>query len=202
MKNYENEILVIENITSDYEKLSDKELISFLYECCGIILIEVQKVEFIIHGLVAHFNKNILRTNKQFEKLTPRIFLDNDEKSRKTRKQTLGNIINILLKNNDFFNDSELNEYVKNRNIFVHSFWRDFLSGNKIENREEILNAMKFLMEFSKENIKWKSLFKGLLYLFAVVCAEKENKDVELFKKHKPNYDDLINYINEQKNIC
>lgn len=202
MKNYENEILIIENIKSDYEKLSDKELIGFLYECCGILLIEAQKVEFIVHGLVAHFNKNILKTNKKFEKLTPRIFLDDDENSRKNRKQTLGNIINILLKNNTFFNESELNQYVQNRNIFVHSFWRDFLSGTKIESREEILNSIKFLMEFSKENIKWRSLFKGLLYLFAVICAENENKDIDLLKKYKPNYDDLIKYIGEQKNIC
>lgn len=201
MKSYEIETSIIENLSFEYEKLSDSQLRGFLYECCGMLLIEVQKVEFIIHGLVSHFNENILKTNKQFEKLTPRIFLDDDENSKKKRKQTLGNIIKILLENNDFFNDSELNIYVKNRNVFVHSFWREFLSGTKIDNREEVLNCLKFIIEFSKENIKWKSLFKGLLYLFAVVSAEKENRDINLFKQYEPNYKDLIDYIVEQKNI-
>ena len=201
MKNYEHEILEIENLTSQYEKFSDSNLLSFLYESCGILLFETQKVEFIIHGLVSHFNKYILKTNKQFEKLTPRIFLDNDENSKKKRKQTLGLRIKILLENNNFFNELELNTYVKNRNIFVHSFWREFLSGTKSTNRDEVLNAIKFVMEFSKENVKWKSLFKGLLYLFAIVASEKENRSIDLFKKYEPNYKDLIDYITEQKSI-
>ena len=202
MKNYEIEIKRIENLSYQYERLNDSELLSCLYECCGILLIETQKVEFIIHGLVSHFNENILKTNKQFEKLTPRIFLDNDENSKKKRKQTLGLIVKILLENNDFFSDTELNMFVKNRNIFVHSFWREFLFGTKIKNREGIINGLKFIIEFSKENIKWKSLFKGLLYLFAFEASKKENKEIGLFNEYESNFKDLLDYITEQKNIC
>ena len=117
---YEQEIDKISNIESEYDKLSDEQLKYFLYETYGIVLLSIQKTEFIIQGIVSHFNQDLLDKNKNFKNLTPRVFLDNDEDSKKKRKQTLGIILRFLTDSTDLFEYEELNEYtgLSYKNLF------------------------------------------------------------------------------------
>ena len=143
------------------------EILNELYQLCGLVLISLQETEFIIHGIVSHFNENLLKSNKNFKELTPRAFLDDDTESRKKRRQTLGVIIGFFSDTSKAFNHHELNVYVSDRNRFVHTFWRDFLGKNRISEKQEVEKAISFVLDLYKSNIKWNHIFKGLLYDFA-----------------------------------
>lgn len=83
------------------------------YTLLGIAMISAQRVEFLTHGLVAHF-KNIEKDN-QFKRLTPTIFLDNSIQSKKIRKQTLGQIFRILKQDERLSINEKLDKYLEKR---------------------------------------------------------------------------------------
>jgi hypothetical protein len=197
MTNYDIEIEKLKNLKSDYSKLSDKQLLEVLHESCGATLIRIQRTEFLIHGFVSHFNENILSRDKNFQKLNPRVFLDNDETSIKNRKQTLGTIIKFLTRKTALFDGQELDYYVELRNKFIHSFWRDFLSSGKVYKREEIYNAMEFIIELTRNDIKWQCIFKGLFYNILQYFANLSNRDISQFANLKKYEDDFLKYISK-----
>lgn len=201
MSLFESEISVIKNISDIYLNFDDNELLSFLYENIGIVLIDIQRTEYIIHGIVSHFNESLLKKNKTFKNLSPRIFLDNDEKSKSSRKQTLGQIINFLLDTTSFFDPVELNQFINNRNKFVHNYWREFLSNNRLPDRVYIENALKFTLEFGKENMKWQFIFKGFMYSIIEAIAKLENKEISQFQDLKKYQQDFIDYFTTNSTI-
>lgn len=54
-----------------------------IYTLIGATLLEIQKFEFLIHGLVSHFKNDILKTHKQFKDLNANNFLSNLEEDKK-----------------------------------------------------------------------------------------------------------------------
>ncbi|HRG18592.1 MAG TPA: hypothetical protein PLP39_05850 [Flavobacterium lutivivi] len=195
---YEQEIERISNIESEYKKLSGEQLRSFLYETCGITLLSIQKTEFILQGIVSHFNQDLLERNKNFKNLTPRAFLDNDDDSKKKRKQTLGTILRFLTDSTDLFEYEELSEYIGKRNLFIHSFWRDFLSNGRSSKQEEIYNTLSFTIELLKLDIKWQHIFQGMLFEFAKTIAENHNRDLTAFDNLKTYQNDFLEYIHRK----
>ncbi len=64
------------------------------YTWIGSALIASQRVEFLTYAILSHFKD--ISNDKQFKKLTPRIFLDDTEENKKLRRQTLGQIFRVL----------------------------------------------------------------------------------------------------------
>ena len=180
-------------------KIKDK---SFGYsDFCALVgftLIQVQKVEFITQGIIAHFKSEILSTDKRFRDLNPQNFLADSEEGKKSRRQTLGVLFEFLKKNAPFFVEDDLESYLSDRNKFIHSFWREEIS-TKQNTNDWNLQAAEFTYKFLLETSKWQEIFKGMMYLMVEVISEEpsltedyKKKADELLKTLKPS---LTNYM-------
>ena len=57
--------------------------------------------------------------------------------------------------------DSDLEVFVRNRNLIVHNYWR--LSKADIRDGPTLENPMAFLREFLDDCVRWESILRGVL---------------------------------------
>jgi hypothetical protein len=148
----------------------------------GLTLIQVQRTEFIIQGVISHFDSAILSKDKRFKDLNPQNFLADSEEGKKSRRQTLGVLFELLRKNATFFDEGKLESYLSNRNKFVHSFWREEISGKQNTDNWN-LQAAEFTRDFLLETLEWQKVFKGMMYLMVKVIAEESPLSEDAKKK-------------------
>lgn len=154
-----------------------------IYTLIGATLLEIQKFEFLIHGLVSHFKNDILKKHKQFKDLDANNFLSNLEEDKKKRKQTLGQVIQVLKENFELRNGNELEECLHNRNIFVHHLWREFF----YKNSYNIQECKEFLEKLNKQIDYWTKVFKGMLYVIMMTVLKMQTKEIQE-EKIRSNY--------------
>ncbi|NDK57380.1 hypothetical protein [Pontibacter fetidus] len=145
----------------------------------GSTLLQIQRTEFIIQGLIAHLKSDILQNNKAFKNLTPLTFLSDNEEAKKCRRQTLGVLLEFFNKEVNLLNERKLETFLINRNKLVHSFWREEIS-NRSNPSKNFEIAYIWLKNLHNEAIDIEKTFKGLLYIFIETLAKKHNKSDEM----------------------
>lgn len=145
----------------------------------GITLIQLQRTEFLIQGIISHFNRSILDKDKRFKSLTPEAFLSNDIIGKAARKQTLGVLFKFLKQETPFFDADKLDLFLQNRNKFVHNLWREEM-GKKSNGNLWNEQAELFVSNFSQEIIQWQGIFKGMMLLFMENLASKHGRENDI----------------------
>lgn len=144
------------------------------YTWIGAALLATQRVEFLTHGIVSHFKD--IQSEKKFNKLTPKIFLNDTKENRKIRKQTLGQIFQVLKYESRLSITENLNDFLEKRNILVHELWRQYYKVNTDRSMEkEIIEFCKILIADSS---KMERFYKGFLYAMAKNIAEKNMLEI------------------------
>lgn len=140
----------------------------------GGCLMAVQKVEFVFYGIAAHLSHLPEANEKRFRQLNPEKFLRGDPHE---LKATLGQIEKIFGEKLDV-SSSELTEFIKQRNLIAHNYYR--LTRKGIKGAKVLESPEKFLKDFLNQCSYWESVFSGLLNLMLVAAAEKENRSDEI----------------------
>lgn len=154
----------------------------FVYSRIGMALISAQRVEFITGKLIEY----LIEFNQTFTMLTTEEFLEKTAKS-KNGKRTLGTIFNFLKLNPKLIIETELDTYLKKRNILAHNFWQKFLQKDS-DGKE----AVDFCYDFGKHSERIESFFKGFIYFLALrFVKDRDHLDPEL-KKWSDDFDYFI----------
>jgi hypothetical protein len=154
-----------------------KELDADTFCLLGIAIYLTQKFEFGLYGIAAHLTHlPEVKKNRNFSALTPQDFLSTDPDKKKLRKATLGQLASAFGEKLAL-PASDLEAYVKRRNIIAHEFWRE-TSTNK--GTGIISDPHTFLLEFIKETELWVSAIQGLLSHFIEAAARKEGREREI----------------------
>ena len=162
----------------------------------GGVLLQLQRVEFIIYGLISHFNEIVLSKYLSFKELDSHKFLFEENAFNKYRKQTLGQIFNVLKKEFKLFNTEKLDNFLFNRNLFIHNFWRDFISSRRKSERDYEA-AISFLNSLLNEAAEWEIIFKGMLYSMAESIIEVLLLDPFAKEKELQKYSHLKEFQND-----
>jgi hypothetical protein len=137
-----------------------KEEEDFVYSRIGMALVSTQRVEFItgqLLELLQSFDKDVYG-------ITSAEFLEQTEKSKKSIK-TLGQIFKLLKLNPKLVVESELDSYLKKRNLFVHSFWIKYMRTKDQANAKLIID---FCYDFGRHSDRIESFFKGFVYFLSL----------------------------------
>ena len=190
----ENIIHDIDNIERRLETVEVKTLDDILYTLCGVTMIQIQKSEFSMLGMVSLMKENLLKTDKSFKNLNPTRFLSDLPSDRKYRRQTLGQIIGFLKINLKIFNPDSLDEYLKKRNDFIHNFWNDYL-----KNKNDKITAIRFVISVLKDSMKWESIFKGFIYIVIKSLEKEFNLESNKHEHLAPYCQSFIDAVLENK---
>lgn len=147
-------------------------------------LISAQRVEFLTGELLKHLEE----FDKEIYGVTSVEFLSQSAKSKNAIK-TLGAIFKLLKLNPEWIIETELNEYLKARNILVHSFWENFLH---TMSEEQANKAVYFCNNFGSMSVKVESYFRGFLYLLALRHVEDESHLDDNMKRNKSDFENFI----------
>jgi hypothetical protein len=140
----------------------------------GVALFRAQRVEFLLYGIASHLSHlDVAKTDKIFSKITARDFLSDDPKTERLRKATLGHIYK-LFGDKLLISGLPFDLLVKERNFFVHDFFRSLKTSN---NDEEHIQRLKTFIDLV--DITEKAL-KGLLSNLMEASAKKEDREHEL----------------------
>lgn len=132
----------------------------YVYSRIGMVLISVQRVEYLtgrLLVLLTEFDKTVYG-------ITTADFLEHSAKSKDAIK-TLGSIFKLLKLNPKLVVENELNDYLKQRNIFVHRFWEDYLTEKSVE---QATKAVAFCYDFGQFSDRMTSFFKGFIFFLAL----------------------------------
>ncbi|MCY3787887.1 MAG: hypothetical protein OXH63_03765 [Gemmatimonadetes bacterium] len=136
-------------------------------ECAtiGEAVLAAQRIEFLLNGLIAHVKPELKRRDKRLRQLTGETFLRGDPSA---LRATLGQLveaygIELLLSVDD------LRNFVKNRNLIVHDYWR--LSKDRIRGGRTLENPIAFLREFIGDCQRWEGILRGLLAHMRISAA-------------------------------
>lgn len=141
----------------------------------GASLLEAQKVEFALYGLISHLSHAYDgKKDKRFTELTPEKFLRGTVDD---LKLTLGQLETAFGKKLLISND-ELSQFIKHRNLIVHNYWR--LTKTNIKGGEKLENPQEFLKSFVQKCQYWQSVINGFLWLLMKAVAEKEGRISEI----------------------
>lgn len=105
----------------------------------------------------------------------------------KLRKQTLGQIFNVLKKEADILIlTDELDNYLKRRNLLIHDLWRTYYRNDSSTYSKS--EAINFCKTFLEDSSKYENFYKGFLYSIARYVA-KANKlsipeNITLYREH------------------
>jgi hypothetical protein len=142
-------------------------------ECAllGAAILSAQKFEFSLYGIVSHLSHlPEAQKEKRFRDLTPEKFLrGNTEDLKVTLGQLEKNFGERL-----FISTNELEEFIRDRNLIAHNYWR--LTKSNIKEGEKLANPEVFLKEFLSRCDQWTSITKGLLYLLIEASAKNEER--------------------------
>ena len=128
-----------------------------------------QKLEFALYGIAAHAaHTGAAKKKRRFRELDPERFLRGDPED---LKATLGEIVQTF---GDAFliKTAELEQWVRDRNLIVHDYFRTFVSPPRGVRRRD---GEAFLREFVDRAEKYRQVVQGLLHCLMEAAAEKES---------------------------
>lgn len=157
------------------------------------ILIKLQRFEFLVHGLVSYFKEDILKENSSFKKLNAKVFLSTNPEDNKNRRQTLGQNFSIIKKHEKLIYNSELDELLEKRNIFIHNFWREYISNGKYDKQR----CYVFLIKIESLVDDWTKVFDGFL---SIIAKSIYNQQSEEFKMDSSRREKHIKYYENNQN--
>jgi hypothetical protein len=168
---------------------------SLIFDTIGRTLLEIQDFEYLILGLAALMDKKRLseKHKKKFKNLNLNILLSNNPKDLPKKRQTLGQIFGVI--KDDFFitwND-DLDDFLGNRNMFVHRFSKEFLP-NKSD-----YEVLIFLSDFRNEIKRWSNAFNGLNSLIMKYLWEIEMPKQDFPGRRKITQSELQKIVDLQK---
>lgn len=160
----------------------------------GAAVLSSQRVEFLLYGLISHLGEYHKDLDKRFRNLDPEKFLRGKVSD---LKATLGQLVdaygdNLLLTTED------LVEFVQQRNLIVHSYWR--LTKSNIRDGECLENPFQFLKNFLAKCDHWEKVLRGLMAHMKVAMSKKaadrldpplareEQRDKEYYEKNVEKY--------------
>ncbi|SKA16801.1 hypothetical protein SAMN05428963_10749 [Consotaella salsifontis] len=141
----------------------------------GAAIYQAQKVEWALYGIASHVSHlPAAQRKKRFKQINPEAFLRDDPAD---FKATLGEITAVF---GDAFliSSPELEEFVDDRNLIVHNFYRLFHANIRDGHRRE--DPVGFLQDFILRGQQWHSIVRGLLVCLQERAAEKEGRMEEL----------------------
>ena len=145
----------------------------YVYSRIGMVLISVQRLEFLTGKLL----ENLVEFDKTVYGITTSEFLEHSTKSKDAIK-TLGKIFKLLKLNPKLVVETELNDYLKQRNFFVHKFWETYLNEKSVE---QATKAVAFCYDFGQFSDRLTSFFKGFLFFLALRhVKDRDHVDDEL----------------------
>jgi hypothetical protein len=155
------------------EEATRKTYRDHLLMLMGATLVQLQILEHFIHGCCSWLG---LKT-KNGETLRASDFLSTDPNH---INKTLGQLKGALEKAGLFDRDFEvrLDEFVKNRNRFVHDYWVQVIkdtSSSSPPSFETLTKMEKFLSDLLREAHDLEAPFRGLFYSIDKEMAEKFN---------------------------
>ena len=159
------------------------------YASYGKLLIKLQNLETIIKMYVSLLNTEIKGKRKyNIKDLSARSILDD---SNNGTKQTLGQLIFIIKSEVECFEDEDFNELLEKRNIFIHKFFKEYLSHNA-KNKSKTSSFINRLWNLTD---KFTNIFNGLI---SISVKKKSNGKVDtsgIESNEKDLYIYLLNKI-------
>ena len=141
----------------------------------GAAILSAQKLEFALYGIVSHLSHlPEAQKEKRFRDLTPEKFLHGNIEDLKV---TLGQL-ETAFGEKLLISTNELKDFIKDRNIIAHSYWR--LVKSNINDNDNLADPEAFLRGFITRCDQWVSIVSGLLYVFMKTAAEKEGRLSEI----------------------
>ncbi|WP_203563811.1 hypothetical protein [Deefgea sp. CFH1-16] len=81
---------------------------------------------------------------------------------------------------------SELKEFIRDRNLIAHNYWR--LTKSNVKDCERLSDPEAFLTGFLGRCDQWASIIRGLLYVLMEATAKKEDRLSEInFSEQQQN---------------
>jgi hypothetical protein len=142
-------------------------------ECAliGAAILSAQKFEFALYGIVSHLSHlPEAQKDKRFRDLSPEKFLRGDLED---TKATLGQL-EVAFGNRLLISNAELKQFIKDRNLIAHNYWR--LTKADIKGAEKLSDPEAFLRRFLARCDEWAAIVRGLLYVLMQSAAEKEGR--------------------------
>lgn len=167
-----------------------------LRECqlLGLSLLEIQKVEFALYGIISHLTHLPEGQGWKFKELSPETFLRGNPNE---LNATLGQLEKAFGKKLNLSND-DFKMLIKDRNLIAHSYWR--MSRNGIQDAKQLDNPEKFLLDFIDRCQYWQKVMNGLLYVVMIAAAKKESRELEV-QLDKKQQEDLNTYLQHVQKI-
>lgn len=172
-----------------FSPLMTKE--DFVYSRIGMALVSTQRVEYLT-GKLLEF---LIEFEPDVYGITTDEFLQQSAKSRKAFK-TLGTIFRLLRLNPKLVVEEELRSYLIKRNLFVHSFWKAYLTGKSSEKEKA---GVDFCYHFGRQSDRISSFFKGFMYFLALRhVKDRDHLDQEL-KKWNDDFEYFMLSLKQKK---
>jgi len=165
---------------------------TFVYSRIGMALISAQRVEFITSKLLEH----LIEFDSSVYGITSEEFLDSSKKSKNTRK-TLGNVFKLLKLNPKLVIENELDNYLTDRNLFVHRFWQSYLTSHTVG---QAVKAAEFCYSFGAFSDRITSFFKGFIFFLALRHVKDRNQVDEDLKLWENDFDYFLSSL-EKKHL-
>lgn len=147
----------------------------YVYSRIGMALMSAQRVEFITGQLLQY----LIEFDKVFYGITSDEFFNASKKSKNARMM-LGQIFGLLKLNPQFSLTDEMDDYLKQRNLLVHGFWKEYLHSYSEEQKE---SAIQFCNALGKASEQLESFFKGFMYFLALRhVKDRDQLDAQLRK--------------------
>ena len=144
------------------------------YSRLGAAVIGAQRVEFVLYGLVSHLAQSPDHNSRRFRGLDPDKFLRGDVED---LKATLGQLVHEF-GDELLITTDELSEFVVNRNLIVHDYWR--LTGAKIQGGARLDDPQRFLEKFAEQCSHWERVLRGLLALARKEAGRRFGEEIVL----------------------
>lgn len=152
----------------------------------GAAVYMAQKVEFALYGTIAHLTHipEIAKLDRRLKGLDGEKFLRGDPEELKI---TLGQLVTIL-GNHGLLSSEPLNQFVKDRNLIAHGYFRHF----HYDKDGQTADAEGFLADFVKRALEFQSVILGFIHFFREAMAEKHGaghiETTEADKAHREAY--------------
>lgn len=145
-----------------------QDVMARLDECAmvGAAVLASQRVEFLLYGLIAHLNDQAREQDRKFRNLSPEKFLRGDVRN---LRATLGQMVKAF-GDKLLLTTADLEQFVNDRNLIVHSYWRLTKSG--IVEAQSLEEPEKFLITFLHKCDHWEKVLRGLMAHLRIQIAK------------------------------
>ena len=149
------------------------------YALVGAAILDAQRIELLLYGIISHWSPQA--RSKRFKELDPEKFLRGNVED---LKATLGQLVKEF-EDKKFLTTEDLHEFVNDRNLIAHNYYRlvkaDIKGGKRLENPE------KFLIEFAEKCNHWQKVLLGLIATMKKEMAMQAEQEVTLTEKERTN---------------